>query len=109
MKNYSKRKYLILVCFVFLLLGPGCASTHKTTTTETTMTYPADAEQKTTAPTSPSSTKPNDTLIEKKETTTTTTETQGEHAGVIATTVHVIGYIIALPFTILAGLFHIIF
>ena len=96
------------VFFFLISITAGCASSHKTITTETTITRPAVEE---------SERNPNAALdgssvpqeVEKKETTTTTTETKPEHAGILGTTFHVIGYIIALPFTIIAGLFHIIF
>ena len=85
------------VFFFLISITAGCASSHKTTTTETTVTRPAVEESE------------RNSEVEKKEITTTTTETKAEHAGILGTTFHVIGYIIALPFTIIAGLFHIIF
>ena len=89
--------YLGLV-IVFVSLGSGCATTHKTTTTETTVT----------------SNKPVEVSRDQQgETTTTTTETETEtktkRPGIISSTFHAIGYVIALPFIVIGGLFRIIF
>lgn len=109
--------------FSLLFMTAGCAHTHKTTTekiayptevsgenqTETiqTTTTPAGDQQTETIQNTTTPADQNETS--KNETTTTTTEIKPEHPGVLAATVHAIGYIIALPFTIIAGFLHIIF
>ena len=80
----------------------GCASTHKTTKTETTVAYPNEAvgdeeEQER-------------EMVENTETTTTTTETtKADSPGVLSSTVHAIGYVLSLPFIIVGGLLRAIF
>ncbi len=90
--------YLGLV-IVFVSLGLGCATTRKTTTTETTVTSNEPAEV---------------SSDQQSETTTTTTtetetETKAKRPGIISSTFHAIGYVIALPFIVIGGLFRIIF
>ncbi len=106
----------VYLCFTALLIsiGFGCASTHKTTTTETTVTYPNKGViypggQQTTTTVTTSDDQQNKEVMEKSETTTTTTETKAEHPGVLSSTFHAIGYVISLPFIIIGGLFRIIF
>lgn len=97
-KKSSKYIGLILFIFVWILVGSGCASTRKTTTTETTVSYPnedaneADQER---------------VIVEESE--TTTTETKAEDSGVLGATFKAIGHIISIPFKIIGGLFRIIF
>src|SRR3989338_10317406 len=90
--------YLGLV-IVFVSFGSGCATTRKTTTTETTVTSNEPAEV---------------SSDQQSETTTTTTtetetETKAKRPGIISSTFHAIGYVIALPFIVIGGLFRIIF
>jgi hypothetical protein len=98
---------------LFVLMGMGCASTHKMTKTETTVTYPNDTvaqerEQKAAATILTSGEEQN-RGVEKTETTTTTTETKSEHPGIISSTLHAVGYVISLPFIVVGGLFRIMF
>lgn len=101
-KENVKDIAVILLLFVLIFAGAGCASTHKTTKTETTVTYPNDAvgderEQ-------------NRGVVEKSETTTaTTTETKAGHPGIISSTVHAVGYVISLPFIFVGHLLRAIF
>jgi hypothetical protein len=79
----------------------GCASIHKTTKTETTITYSNEAasnkgEEKTTMTVSTSSDQQNKGVVEKSR-TTTTTDTKTEHPGIISSTFHAIGYVISFP------------
>ena len=80
-----------------VLIGAGCASTHKTTTTETTTAYsssePMGTEEQQNRP-----------AVEKSETTTATTETKPGHPGILSSTVHAIGWVISLPFRLVGGL-----
>ncbi len=93
----------LALILLFVSMGLGCASTHKTTTTETTVTSPNKGVLYQRDQT-------NNVVTEKTETTTTTTtETKTEHPGVISSTFHAIGYVIALPFIIIGGLFRIMF
>ncbi len=85
---------------VLVSMGLSCATTRKTTT-ETTVTHSdgsaAYEEEQ------------NEGAVGTSETTTTTTETEPKRPGVISSTFHAIGYVIALPFIIIGGLFRIIF
>lgn len=47
--------------------------------------------------------------VETETETTTETERQSEPRGVLSTTVHIIGEILALPFRLIAGLFQLVF
>jgi hypothetical protein len=83
-----------------VLIGAGCASTHKTTTTETTTAYsnsePVGAGEEQDRP-----------VVQKSETTaatTATTETKSGHPGLVSSTVHAIGWVISLPFRLIGGL-----
>ena len=90
------------LAILFVSMGSGCASTRKTTTTETTVTYSDEAAAK-------EGEQNKGVVVETSETTTTTTGTKPERPGVISSTFHAIGYVIALPFIIIGGLFRIIF
>ncbi|HBG60656.1 MAG: hypothetical protein A2306_09900 [Omnitrophica WOR_2 bacterium RIFOXYB2_FULL_38_16] len=114
LKYWFKNSFYL--CFISLLVSMvfGCASTNKTTTTETTVTYPNKgviyhAGQHTTTTVTTSDDQQNKEIVEKSETTTTTTETKAEHPGVLSSTFHAVGYVISLPFIIIGGLFRIIF
>jgi hypothetical protein len=89
---------------LFVFMGLGCASTHKTTKTETVVTRSSDT---------PAGVQQNkgivysrDTTAETTETTKTTetTETKSGHPGFLSSTVHAIGWVIALPFRLVGGL-----
>ena len=99
------------LAMVFVLMGAGCASTHKTVTTETTVTTSPSAYQE-------QEVRNNrgyivgyegETVVEKSETTTSTTETNSRHPGILSSTVHAIGWVIALPFRLVGGLIRWIF
>jgi hypothetical protein len=89
---------------VFMVLG--CASTHKTTQTETVVTSSEQVVtsqgkegQTTIVTTSPT--------VESSQTTNTTTATETKptgHPGILSSTVHAIGWVIALPFRLVGGL-----
>jgi hypothetical protein len=101
---FKNSAYLGLsILFVFVVLG--CASTRKTTKTETVVTQSNAApnpEGQNTASTVSTST-------DKQTTTSTTTENKGGHPGIISSTVHAIGWVIALPFRLIGGLIEWIF
>jgi cytoskeletal protein RodZ len=80
-----------LVLFVLVVMGSGCASTHKTTKTTTEVT---------------SNEQQNNPDVQKSETTTTTTdtETKAEQRSILGSTLHAIGWVIALPFRLVGGL-----
>ena len=94
--------------FLFVVIGAGCASTHKTTTTKTTVTYPADEGNKgylkNTTTVGTSNDQQNNPVTQKSETTTTTSETKTGHPGILSSTLHAIGWVIALPFKLVGGL-----
>ncbi|MFH0754112.1 MAG: hypothetical protein V2A70_06060 [Candidatus Omnitrophota bacterium] len=91
-----KSVYLGLAVGV-VLVGAGCASAHKTTITETRIAYPNSTEVG-------SGDEQNRAVVEKSETTTATTETKSGHPGILSSTVHAIGWVIALPFKLIGGL-----
>jgi hypothetical protein len=96
-----KSKHSLILAGLFLvsaLLQFGCASTHKTTRTDTAVTYSSEAPVQDNAP-----------VVEKSQTTTTTTDTKTEHPGVVGSTLHAVGYVLVLPFIIVGGLFRILF
>ena len=92
----------------FLLVGAGCASTSKTTKTKTVVTHPDqttvyDNGRDTTTIVAAS---PNQA---ETETTTETTQITPSHPGIISSTVHAVGWVIALPFRLVGALFTWIF
>lgn len=101
-----------LVLFLFAVIGAGCASTHKTTkttTTKTTATYPADEGNKGYLKNSTrvaASNDQQDNLVtqESETTTSTSTEAKAGHQSILGTTLHAIGWVIALPFRLVGGL-----
>ena len=108
LKNCFKNGAYLGFAVLFVFVGLGCASTHKTTTTETTVTYPnntaVEGNQQTTTTVLPSGDQQNRGVVEKSETTTTTTKTPSGHPGILSSTVHAIGWVIALPFRLIGGL-----
>ncbi|MFA5059188.1 MAG: hypothetical protein WC676_00975 [Candidatus Omnitrophota bacterium] len=100
------------LAIIFVFAG-GCASAHKTTTTETTVTtYPAvSQEQKDFSNKGYITRQQDESVSQESETTTTitTTDTETERPGVISSTFHAIGYVLAIPFIIIGGLFKMIF
>jgi hypothetical protein len=95
-KNWLRNSVYLSLAISFVLIGAGCASTHKTTTTDTTVTSPNN--------TAVGGDQQNQGAVEKSETTTTTTKTPTGHPGILSSAVHVIGWVIALPFRIIGGL-----
>ena len=100
-----------LALFLFVVIGAGCASTYKTTkttTTKTTVTNSAEEGNKgylmntTTVVTSKDQQK--NPVTKESETTATTTEKKAEHQGILGSTLHAIGWVIALPFRLVGGL-----
>lgn len=102
---FTNSVYLGLTMF-FVLMGAGCASMHKTTTTETTVTTSpyAGQEQEVGNNRGYIIGHQDETVVEKSETTTTTTEANPGHPGILSSTVHAIGWVIALPFRLIGGL-----
>lgn len=85
-----KRNVCIVLAILFVVIGaPGCASNHKTTKTTTVVT---------------SNDQQNNPVTQKSETTTTATETKTEHPSILGSTLHAIGWVIALPFRLVGGL-----
>ncbi len=89
-----------------LFMGFGCVSTRKTTTETVVMNsndrVVNDEGQNTTTVAS-SDNQQNKGVVEKSE-TTTITETRSGHPGILSSTVHAIGWVIALPFRLIGGL-----
>lgn len=92
--------YMGLVAVFFITAVMGCASSRKTTTTETTnVQHPnSEASQVEEKPTALVST-----------TTSTTTETKPQHTGIIGGLFHIIGTIIAFPFVVIGNVLQAIF
>lgn len=106
LKHGFKNSAYLFLAIIFAFAGAGCASTHKTTTTETTVTTSPSADQEIEV-------RNNEgyiirhqdaAVVEKSETTTSTTVSNSGHPGIISSTVHAIGWVIALPFRLLGGL-----
>jgi hypothetical protein len=109
LKNWFKSSAYLGLAVLFVFVGLGCASTHKTTKTETVVTQSNDATAnevgQNTKTTVTSSDQQNKGVVNKSETTTTTTETKAAgHPGILSSTVHAIGWVIALPFRLIGGL-----
>jgi hypothetical protein len=106
--GFKNSAYLgLAVLFVFV--GLGCASTHKTTKTETVVTQSNNTTTneagQNTETTVTSNDQQNKGVVNKSDTTTTTTETKAPgHPGILSSTVHAIGWVIALPFRLVGGL-----
>jgi hypothetical protein len=98
------------LCILFVSTSWGCASTHRTTKTETTVTYgDGTPGNRGNVRTATKVDQPDSVVIEKSETTTETTDTKTEHHGVLSSTFHAIGYVISIPFIIIGGVFRTIF
>lgn len=102
-------KRSVYLCFVPLLLVVlgivGCATAKKTTTTTTTKTTETYPNNTTTVVTS--SDQQSNSVAQTSETTATstnTTEAKTGHPGLISSTIHAIGWVIALPFRLIGGL-----
>ena len=86
------------VCLVILGVTPGCAHRTKTIRTEERVAHSSDTVPATTQ-----------VVTDRTTTQTTTATTSEEPRGLLSTTVHVIGEILALPFRLVGGLLRIIF
>lgn len=104
-----------LFLFLFVVISAGCASAHKTTkttTTKTTITYPVKEGNKgylnNATTVSISDDQQGVPVTQQSQTTTTSTDTAAEtkagHPGILSSTVHAIGWVIALPFRLVGGL-----
>ncbi len=106
--DFKRSVCMGLALFLFVVIGAGCASTHKTTTTKTIVTSPADEGNKgyfnNTATVGTSNDQQNNPVTQKSETVTTTSETKAGHPGILSSTLHAIGWVIALPFRLVGGL-----
>ena len=96
-KDWVIKSFYLGFAVCVVLAGAGCASTQKTTTTATTTEYPRGAEVGMGG-------QHDSAAVEKSETTIATTETKPGHPGLLSSTVHAIGWVIALPFRLLGGL-----
>lgn len=109
LKNCFKNGAYLSLAVLFVFVGLGCASTRKTTKTETVVTQLNDTTAnevgQNTETTVTSSDQQNRGIVNKSDTTTTTTETKAAgHPGILSSTVHAIGWVIALPFRLVGGL-----
>jgi uncharacterized protein YceK len=91
------RRNLMLLLVCFLALAPvsatsGCSSS--TTTTTRTTEQPSSEGA---------------TTVQTTETKTTEQQPSGPSVGILSGTIHAIGFILALPFKIIAGLIQLIF
>jgi hypothetical protein len=107
-KYWFKNSVYLGLVVLFVFAGLGCASTHKTTKTETVVTQSNNTTDnkvgQNNETTVTSSEQQNRGVVEKSETTTTTSETKAGHPGILSSTVHAIGWVIALPFRLIGGL-----
>ena len=103
MINVIKLRIGVYLGLMILIIssGLGCASTHKTTTTETTVTHQNETVGAV-------GSIPDDHVVETSE-TTTTIDKEAEHPGIISSTLHAVGYVIVLPFKILGSVFRMLF
>jgi len=100
-----------LSLLMFVALCAGCAGSHKTTKTtitKTTVANPVGEGNKgylrstmTVGPVDEQQTTP---VTQESNTTATTTETKSSNPGILSSTVHAIGWVIALPFRLIGGL-----
>jgi len=110
LKHAFKNSAYLGLAILFVFVGLGCASTHKTTKTETLITHSNDTTtnevgKNTETTVTSSGDQQNKRVVNKSETTTTTTETKAAgHPGILSSTVHAIGWVIALPFRLVGGL-----
>ncbi len=100
-----------ITLFLCVVMGVGCVSAHKTTkttTTRTTLTCPTEDGNrgylKNTTMVVSSGDQQNNPVTKETETTTINTETKTEHHGILGSTLHAIGWVIALPFRLVGGL-----
>ena len=108
----NKSVCIVLALFVVAVMGIGCASTHKTTKTttiKTTVTHPVEEGNKgyfkNTTRVVTSNDQQNNLVTQKSETTTTTsTEAKAGRQSILGSTLHAIGWVIALPFRLVGGL-----
>lgn len=108
LKNWFKNSAYLGFAVLFVFVGLGCASTRKTTKTETVVTQSnnttANEVGRNTETIATPSDQQNRGIVNKSETTNTTTETKSGHPGILSSTVHAIGWVIALPFRLIGGL-----
>lgn len=109
LKYWFKKGFYLYFIALLVPMVIGCASTHKTTTIEKTVTYPNKGVIYHGGQQTISDEQQNTEARESDDTTITTTETKTEQSGVLSSTLHAIGYVIALPFIIIGGVFRIIF
>ena len=106
----NKRSVCLYLGLLIVVIGAGCASTNKTTTTKTTEIYPVNEGNRgylnNTRRVVSSNGQQNNVVTQKSETTTTVTSTEdnAEHRSLLGATLHTIGWVIALPFRIVGGL-----
>lgn len=110
LKHWLRNSAYLGFALLFVFVGLGCASTRKTTKTETVVTQSNDTTtnevgQNTETTVTSSGDQQNKGVVNKSETTTTTSETRpAGHPGLISSTIHAIGWVIALPFRLVGGL-----
>lgn len=102
--GFKNGAYLgLAVLFVFVVLG--CTSTRKTVKTETTVNQSKDAAALDAGQKSATTGSTSNNQQSSTTTTTSTAETKpAGHPGILSSTVHAIGWVIALPFRLVGGL-----
>lgn len=106
----EKRMFLLMVIYLFsVFVVEGCATTSTTTKTETVTTQ--DTKGASTIQNNQDSLKKDETSPKAEETSTMKVEkrTESESRGVLGTTVHFIGQVLAFPFKVIAGAIEFIF
>ena len=99
MREHKLKSIFFFGCIAMILIsvGAGCASTHKTTTTETVVQAPVNQIQ------------PTPVIVEKSTTTTTSKHNEPRQTGILGGLFHVIGSVIAFPFIVVGRLLQAIF
>lgn len=105
LKYGFKRATYLGFCVLIIFVMLGCTSTHKTTKTETSVTQSNDAVANDAGVKSATT----ESASKDQQTSTTTTTSTAEtkpagHPGILSSTVHAIGWVIALPFRLVGGL-----
>ena len=118
--EFSKQLiYMSLSFCVLAAVGTGCAATHRSSVSETsvtsnnggtiTTTTPAVVTGSTVNGTTVTTTAPVATQHTTTSSTTTTTEHEPEHRGVIGSVFHAIGAVLAFPFIVIGNVIQAIF
>ena len=88
--------WCVLTSVLVVSLAAGCANQTRTVRTERTVQYPVGAGERS----------PEQVVVVEKD---TRTEIRRQPQGILSTTIHVVGEILALPFRLVGGLLRLVF